>query len=723
MCRAAVSPPLVVTARPGPGATATRRSLPRARWRRLWAGLGPATLAAAALVACSGHGGDDGPAPRTLQRLAGPAEAGGPGQRDGQGAAARLNRPLSVAATADGGAWLLDGDGSVLRRVQADGRVATVAAAPWLADVRDTTDASGLRVSFGGVRQLLAAPDGSVYLVGQRSTWQRVPASTPGGVESEVAVDNRWAVLRRDAAGLTTVAALDPAAGRVLQGSWAGAAALDSQGRLHVADTFACTVWRADGAAALAAVYRTPAAAQAARCRGLGDSGQAVTRLAFSPQGRLVVGLGDGSVWQVAAEGDATGAAQRLAVGAGLGLACNGMAWRADGRLVLAGVGNPSALYVVGDDGRPALWLGDPQQTGWADGDATNARWGHACALAAGPGGQLLVADTGQHTLRRVDAGGVVGTWLGLAWQTGWRDGPGEQALFGGDLALAVDGSRVLVADAANHALREVSASGQVRTLPGRGSDTPPVRPVDGPEPEARWAWPGPLAVAGDGRWWVADGQSLRLRQADGRVTSLVVDTLGGLRGVAAAPGGAVLLLADLLVGTPETPPARGSSIALVQRTHDGQQTLLADGRDPLIGQAEARGLLPQGLCRSGDGQLFISVGHAVLRRAPDGRVHLHAGDLGTRGAQDGPAAAARFDTPGGLACDDAGRVFVADTGNHAVRRVDVDGTVHTVLGRLGVQGLVEGAAPGGLDSPRQVVLVPDGLVVSSGLALVKARW
>ena len=77
----------------------------------------------------------------------------------------------------------------------------------------------------------------------------------------------------------------------------------------------------------------------------------------------------------------------------------------------------------------------------------------------------------------------MVGTWLGLAWQTGWRDGPGEQALFGRDLALAVDGSRVLVADAANHALREVSASGQVRTLPGRGSDTPPVRPVDGPEP------------------------------------------------------------------------------------------------------------------------------------------------------------------------------------------------------------------------------------------------
>ena len=54
-------------------------------------------------------------------------------------------------------------------------------------------------------------------------------------------------------------------------------------------------------------------------------------------------------------------------------------------------------------------------------------------------------------------------------------------------------------------------------------------------------------------------------------------------------------------------------------------------------------------------------------------------------GFADGPGAIARFDSPMGIAVDAAGVVFVADTGNHLIRRIEPDGTVITLAGRLDI--------------------------------------
>lgn len=72
-------------------------------------------------------------------------------------------------------------------------------------------------------------------------------------------------------------------------------------------------------------------------------------------------------------------------------------------------------------------------------------------------------------------------------------------------------------------------------------------------------------------------------------------------------------------------------------------------------------------------------LGHKIRRVEPDGRVSTLAGS--TRGFQDGASSSAQFNAPRGLAVDDRGRVYVADAGNHRIRRIDPDGTVSTVAG------------------------------------------
>lgn len=106
----------------------------------------------------------------------------------------------------------------------------------------------------------------------------------------------------------------------------------------------------------------------------------------------------------------------------------------------------------------------------------------------------------------------------------------------------------------------------------------------------------------------------------------------------------------------------------------------------------------PGKVLADGDGgRLFIadSGHHRILEAAPDGAVRRAFGD-GQSGLRDGSADAARFDSPQGMALDpDGSSLYVADTGNHALRRIDLaSGAVETVAG-TGERGQGEGGGRG----------------------------
>lgn len=129
----------------------------------------------------------------------------------------------------------------------------------------------------------------------------------------------------------------------------------------------------------------------------------------------------------------------------------------------------------------------------------------------------------------------------------------------------------------------------------------------------------------------------------------------------------------------------------------------------------------PFGIVTTPDGTIYVADGAGsdrIVRITPDGIATTFAGS--DRGFADGAASQARFSTPSGLALDAQGNVFVADTGNDAIRRIAADGTVSTLAGPdaglrapLGVTVDANGRViVADTYNDRVVAISPDGAVV-----------
>ncbi|WP_170298718.1 hypothetical protein [Massilia eburnea] len=109
--------------------------------------------------------------------------------------------------------------------------------------------------------------------------------------------------------------------------------------------------------------------------------------------------------------------------------------------------------------------------------------------------------------------------------------------------------------------------------------------------------------------------------------------------------------------------------------------------------------IAPAGLAIGADGTVFVADAgnHVVKAITPAGEVRTVAGQAGTAGRNDGKGIAAHFDQPAGMALDGAGGLLVADTGNHALRKISANGVVSTLAPHLPLrpQGLALDARGG----------------------------
>jgi sugar lactone lactonase YvrE len=121
----------------------------------------------------------------------------------------------------------------------------------------------------------------------------------------------------------------------------------------------------------------------------------------------------------------------------------------------------------------------------------------------------------------------------------------------------------------------------------------------------------------------------------------------------------------------------------------------------------------PFGIATAPDGTIFVAdagQAHLIRRVAPDGRVSTVAG--GGRGFRDGVATSAAFSTPSGIALAPDGTLYVADTGNHAIRRITPDGSVSTLAGD-GTPGYVDGPAhQARFNGPIGIAVAADGRIL-----------
>ncbi len=115
---------------------------------------------------------------------------------------------------------------------------------------------------------------------------------------------------------------------------------------------------------------------------------------------------------------------------------------------------------------------------------------------------------------------------------------------------------------------------------------------------------------------------------------------------------------------------------------------------------------------------------HSQIRKiSPTGEVKTLAGRPGVWGADDGPGAAATFRNAQALTVDRKGNVYVADTGNHTIRKITPEGVVSTVVGQTGKAGVSLGALPGRLTSPTSVAIDDNNLLfIATPGAVLRVR-
>lgn len=310
------------------------------------------------------------------------------------------------------------------------------------------------------------------------------------------------------------------------------------------------------------------------------------------------------------------------------------------------------------------------------------ARFAQPHAVALDGATNLYVVDTLNNTIRKVTSAGIVTTLAGRAGVKGNADGTGTNALFLGPGGVAVDkAANVYVADTYNHTIRKVTAAGEVTTIAGQyfGSD-------DGTNNSASFADPTGLAMDAGTNLYVADTFNHTIRKMTPVGTNWVVTTIAGRVGQSGSADGtgtnaffnspsavAVDAATNLYVADSENHTIR----KLTRSGADWVVTTLA-GQPTIFGSADGSGTnatfhSPGGIAVDNATNVFVAdTRNNTIRRlshsGADWLVTTVGGSSYTWGGTDGTSYRALFETPYGVAADVAGNLYVADTLNNTVR-------------------------------------------------------
>jgi sugar lactone lactonase YvrE len=364
---------------------------------------------------------------------------------------------------------------------------------------------------------------------------------------------------------------------------------------------------------------------------------------------------------------------------------------------------NQNRVYDVSASGILTVTAGSSYGFGGDGGPATDAMLASPVGLAIDSSGNLYIADTGNNRVRKVTKDGIITTFAGNGGSVYVGDGgPAAAAGVPSPMAVAVDPvGNVYVSDinrvtGSNGHVRKISLDGKIATLAGGPTN---VFPATGMPAISAGLSPTGIAVDGAGNLYIADSASgLLLRVGpDGIITVLGLrkGVNAGRGGFSCVPGGDggpvsaanVCYLNGLAVdGAGNLYLTDGNLIREV--TTDGIiQTLAGTGNLSNVADgipAISSYLQPFSVAVDSTGNLYVAeaVRNDVRRTLPDKTITtVVANNVFGFTGDGGPATLATISSPGGLALDRAGNLYVADTGNIRVRKVAPDGTITTIAG------------------------------------------
>ena len=342
---------------------------------------------------------------------------------------------------------------------------------------------------------------------------------------------------------------------------------------------------------------------------------------------------------------------------------------------------------------------GTPGVIGSADGTGAAASFNYPTSVATDSAGNVYVADSGNSTIRKITPSGIVSTLAGFPGISSSADGFGSAARFNSPFGVATDSAgNVYVTDRGNSTIRKITPSGLVSTLAG----TPGAYgSADGRGAAASFNDSHGIATDSASNVYVADSGSNTIRKI---TPSGVVSTLAGTPGAygsadgsgAAASFGSQTGVATDSTGNVYVADSGNNTIRKI--TPSGVVSTLA-GNPGVVGSADGTGAaakfyLPGGLATDSTGNVYVAdVMNSIIRKiTPDGLVTTLTGTPVVFGSADGTGAAASFNHPEGVATDSAGNVYVADVMNSIIRKITSAGVVSTLAGTPGASGSTDGS-------------------------------
>ena len=297
---------------------------------------------------------------------------------------------------------------------------------------------------------------------------------------------------------------------------------------------------------------------------------------------------------------------------------------------------------------------------GDTSGSSAAARFSTPAGVAADYEGNVYVADKANNRIRKIDSSGNVTTFAGSG-TAGTANGTGTSAQFNSptDVAIGTLGN-IYVADTGNNRIRKITPERVVSTYAGSGA----VGTTNGALATARFSAPGSVAIDASATMYIADTANNRIRkiEKDGEVTTFAGSGVAG--------------------------SANGTGTA-------------------------AQFNAPSGVAIDKSGNVYVADknSHRIRKITPAGVVTTIAGS-GTAGFLNSTTGtSAQFNTPSAISVDANGNIYVADTSNNRIRKITAAGAVTTLSG-AGTAGYVNGSATTSQYSgPTGIATSPTGIV------------
>jgi uncharacterized protein (TIGR03437 family) len=566
----------------------------------------------------------------------------------GPATSAQLNLPYGLAVDYDGNLYIADLGNQRVRRVSPDGTITTIAG-----DGRKLASLDGGAASQASLlspRNLAVDDAGTLYI--SEFEGHRVRKITTDGKISSVAGTGQ-AGYRGD--GLAATGALL---------SYPAGLALDRSGSLYIADSGNGRIRKIYSSGLIGTVLggstSTPLVGPiAVTVDSLGtiytaDSSFVVR--AFTIGGKWIDFAGIGAP-AYAGDGAAAAKASLTAVHELLASRYSTSVYIADGVRVRS----------VDMAGVIRTYAGDGFMHSVGDGLApTQAILNQPSAVALDSKGSLFIADTGTQRVRQIWQNGSIATAAGTGTAALGADGPAAtNSPLNFPMGVAVDAAgNLLIADTYNHRVRQVAWDGRVRTIVGTGSSG---MGVDGAMP-ATVALRAPRGICTDrtGTLYVVDSSNHRVLRIPA----------GGVAQTVAGNGS----------------PGDGG---------DGGQSNMAQLNQPAACHVDSYGSL----------YIADTLNHRIRKVSASGIISTVAGTAAGFSGDEAAAIFAQLSAPLGIAADDAGNLYVADTGNHRIRMVTTDGVIHSIagIGTAAYSGDKGPAAQAQLNAPAGLVLDGSG--------------